>query len=274
LVFAIPPGYGIREADLLRVISEFERTKISGKPLEILLNSTGGNVYSAYKIVQVIRSETNAVTIVVPLMAKSAATLMALSADTIVMGPQSELGPLDLPVEHPTAAVSISSLDAVQAVEYFASVVSSQARLLTEQIRDEIGGVTQKDAIEMALHTTVAYLTPIVQQLDPQIVHNSYRELQIAGRYAKELLQAYMFKDDPAARRRAEEIAEKLVWDYPSHGFAISRGAAKDLGLSIKESKDYDRWGKLWKAYLMFRRFNQKVIKVYTHAEIDKFVED
>src|SRR5579864_8656297 len=99
LVFVIPPGLNIVERDLLRVIAEFGRKNIAGKPLEVLLNSTGGDTYSAYKIVHTIRNETDKVTIVVPLRAKSAATLMALSADTIVMGPQSDLGPLDLPMD-------------------------------------------------------------------------------------------------------------------------------------------------------------------------------
>lgn len=49
LVFALPPASRIYENDLLKIISELEMVNISGHPFEMLLNSTSGDIYSAYK---------------------------------------------------------------------------------------------------------------------------------------------------------------------------------------------------------------------------------
>lgn len=75
-----------------------------GTPLDLLLHSPGGDVNAAEKLVRMLRAKVEgaaapagdgAMRIIVPDWAKSAATLMALGADRIVMSDTSELGPID-----------------------------------------------------------------------------------------------------------------------------------------------------------------------------------
>ncbi len=73
-----------------------------GASITLLLDSPGGNVDSAEKMVHLVReacqspSGTNGdLEIVIPNQAKSAATIVALGADRILMSDSSELGPID-----------------------------------------------------------------------------------------------------------------------------------------------------------------------------------
>jgi ClpP class serine protease len=61
--------------------------------LSVILQSFGGHADGAFKMANVIREFAKDVTFIVPYYAKSAATLLCLSGNKILMGPISELGP-------------------------------------------------------------------------------------------------------------------------------------------------------------------------------------
>ena len=65
------------------------------KRLHLLLNTLGGDGEVAVRIVRQIRARCDKLTVVVPVQAKSAGTLLVLGADEVVMGPTSDLGPID-----------------------------------------------------------------------------------------------------------------------------------------------------------------------------------
>jgi hypothetical protein len=61
--------------------------------LEILLHSGGGHANVAYRLAKFFRSHCKRLNILIPMAAKSAATLLCLNADSIYMGEFAELGP-------------------------------------------------------------------------------------------------------------------------------------------------------------------------------------
>lgn len=70
----------------------------AGDQVDLMLHSVGGDIDAAEKLIRLVRSkvgETGSIRIIVPEYAKSAATLMALGADSLVMGDSSELGAID-----------------------------------------------------------------------------------------------------------------------------------------------------------------------------------
>ena len=69
--------------------------------LDIILESGGGDIDSAYKILNLFKSYADKITIIVPSYAKSAATLIALGADELIVCKAGELGPLDPQVRDP-----------------------------------------------------------------------------------------------------------------------------------------------------------------------------
>jgi ClpP class serine protease len=74
--------------DLLRSVGKTEN-------LELIIHSSGGLPENAKKIVKMCRACCTNFTIIVPDAGKSAATIIALGADKIIMGNTSELGPID-----------------------------------------------------------------------------------------------------------------------------------------------------------------------------------
>lgn len=206
---------------------------------------------------------------VVPIFAKSAATLMALGADEIIMGPQSELGPLDLPMEHPTAeGIRISALDEVTPLENLASVAIEGAYRLGGIIRRDIG-LGRKDSIEIALHFFAQYVAPVISKLDPSIVSQCRRELDTAKRYGQEFLAMYMFKGNSEKEADTKRISRTLVWDYPTHSFAISADEARKLGLKVCDSHEYKYWNKLWKLYLGLKDATEEFICLLDEAGLE-----
>lgn len=70
----------------------------AGDEVDLLLHSVGGDVDAAEKLIRLVRAKVGEdafLRIIVPDFAKSAATLMALGADRLVMSNSSELGAID-----------------------------------------------------------------------------------------------------------------------------------------------------------------------------------
>src|SRR5215469_115603 len=76
----------------------FEELLFNASPeqdLHLLLWSPGGDGEVAVRLVRSAQARCRALTVIVPDIAKSAATLLILGADRILMGPTSDLGPVD-----------------------------------------------------------------------------------------------------------------------------------------------------------------------------------
>jgi hypothetical protein len=65
------------------------------RPLHLMLSSPGGDGEVAVRLVRALQARCSELTVIVPDMAKSAATILCLGADRILMSPSSDLGPVD-----------------------------------------------------------------------------------------------------------------------------------------------------------------------------------
>lgn len=78
---------------------------LSGPDLDLVLHSPGGSAEAVDSMVRYIRQKfTGEVRIFVPLAAMSAGTMLALSANRVVMGKHSQLGPVDPQIVAPQQA--------------------------------------------------------------------------------------------------------------------------------------------------------------------------
>lgn len=128
-------------------------------------------------------------------MPKSAATLLALSGDKLIMCKAAELGSLDPYVEDPTTHVYVPAHSIEKALDFIA------------ETKDPIVKVSMADKI-------------------PPLLMGAYRDAQDAAKVAlKE-----MFADKP----NVEEIVKKFTIEPPSHGYPIMRENAKGL-LDVEE---------------------------------------
>ncbi|MGH2759267.1 MAG: SDH family Clp fold serine proteinase [Actinomycetota bacterium] len=69
--------------------------EVPERRLDLILHSPGGFPQAAEQMLNYLRTQFDYIRALVPLQAKSAATMLALGADEIVMGRHSELGPID-----------------------------------------------------------------------------------------------------------------------------------------------------------------------------------
>jgi len=83
----IDPGDDVHFAEML--------TSCAGKPIDLLLETNGGFTDATEKLCSLLRAMAPDLRVVVPRRAKSNGTVIALCGQTIVLGPESELGPID-----------------------------------------------------------------------------------------------------------------------------------------------------------------------------------
>lgn len=86
-------------------------------PLDLMLTSYGGDGEIALRLATMCHAEREDFRVVVPDTAASAATLLALGAESILMSSTSALGPIDPQIELPTIQQYVPAKDIVSIVE-------------------------------------------------------------------------------------------------------------------------------------------------------------
>ncbi len=209
--------------------------------INLLIHSPGGDGTITEKIVDVCRAHlvgTNQkLRVIVPNVAKSAATILALGTDEIIMGYTSELGPID-----PQVPITVSG--STQWVSAFAFV---EAR---DKLMQQITEATKKKQPTVGLLTQLAGLNiPFTDEMENQI--------GFAKKTAVTLLHKYMLvpvhKNATTRKKNAESIARKLLSKelFPVHGHYINGQTAKDMGLQVELlDKDDPLWKQIWDYYI------------------------
>ncbi len=195
------------------------------KKIDLVLHSYDGVVDTSYKVVMLIREFCEEFAVIVPTVAKSAASMLVLGADEIVMGPISELGPIDPLVKHP---VFQDTLVPVQAVWHCLDYLQ----------RSLINSPDPK--------VTSFMVTQLLNKLDPWLIGNYEKTIKASRQYAETLLSRYMLKDN---LDKVENVTRALTEEYFSHGYPIGRREAKELGLKVTEAHG-ELWDLIWKLYL------------------------
>jgi hypothetical protein len=200
----------------------------TGEKIELLLHSGGGHPEIAYAAMKFFRRRFRHVNAIVPLVAKSSATLMCLGADKIFMGELAELGPIDIQidddVEH--GAESFSPLDefkslefmreqAIEWMDYYAAVMNVRY------------GMSIKQALKDSVPLVTSLMQPIFARIDPIEMGGYRRAIAIGEEYAKRMLSL-------TENENARQIIRKMVWGYPSHDFCIDFEEAASLKLPVE----------------------------------------
>lgn len=95
-------SYSVEGSDVHALMEVCHR--IPERELDLVIHSPGGSPQAAEQMVNYLRAKFNYIRVLVPLQAKSAATMIALGCDEIVLGLHSELGPIDPQIPVPTPA--------------------------------------------------------------------------------------------------------------------------------------------------------------------------
>ncbi len=191
---------------LVRSIGKVDR-------LSLFIKSDGGSGQAALRMVNLLRRYVKHLTVLAPLECQSAATMLALGADRIVMGPLAHLSAVDTslthdlsPIDRDNDRVSVSNDELLRVI-----------RLWTEQAKDS---------------TTNPYeaLFPYVH---PLVIGAVDRSSALSTRICEEILSYHMTDEN-----RAREISNILNSGYPSHNYPITLREARRIGLNVEPMED------------------------------------
>lgn len=206
------PSYllSINEGDIqgfMEVVHDLE-----GKQLDIVIHSPGGFLDATEGVVTYLRTQFEHIRVIIPQAAMSAATMLACSADEIVMGNHSFIGPID-------PQTQIQTRLGLQSVP--AQSISEQFEMAKEECK--------KDP------TNLAVWLPILEQYGPALLKESRLATELSIELVGKWLASYMFKGTEKAAEFSNEIANKLSNHtlFKSHGRHIGIEEARALGLKI-----------------------------------------
>jgi hypothetical protein len=194
----------------------------------IFLTTFGGDPNAAYRIGRALKTNYKDGNILAILggYCKSAGTLLTLCADELAFGCLGELGPLDTQIDKPNEILGAESgLDLFQALQQITeSSFESFEQQMISIIRHSSGAITTKVAAEIASSLTVGIFSPISAQIDPLRLGVVKRAIQIGLAYGNRL----------KSRNVKEGTVEKLVNEYPAHGFVIDHSEANELFNNVR----------------------------------------
>lgn len=206
--------------------SRAEFTK--GEKIALIIDSPGGYAKCAYRIARFLKKHCGGFIAVVPETAKSAATLLVLGADKIILGLNAELGPLDVQLYDREREEYGSALNEVQALDRL-NAFALQAIDSAMQFTSRRSGLTMKTLLPGVQNFVAEMLRPLFEKIDTVHYTQSSRQLKVAEEYATRLLRAKYGK-------AASEIARKLVHGYPEHAFFIDAEEANSIDLETVDA--------------------------------------
>lgn len=200
----------------------------SVEQVALVLHSPGGQAKTAFQVASLFQRQCKfGFKAVVPQYAKSAATLLSLGANEIILNDYAELGPLDAQLFDREREGGISALDEVQALE---RLQASSLEAVDQAMYLLLSRTGKK--VETLLPHILNYATnmmhPLLEKIDTVHYTQMSRILKVAEEYATRLLR-YRYSPE-----ESHKIARRLVEKYPEHGFVIDHKEAKEIGLKVR----------------------------------------
>ena len=219
-----------------------------GAPIDLLLHTCGGDVDACEMLVKLVLAKvgTARFRVIVPALAKSAGTLMALGANTIIMSDTSELGMIDPQFQ----------------------MRDSQGNEFSHSV---IGYLEAFDEYSQALRTDpkdpVALL--MLDSFDGKVV-KKFRGIRDRVRiFAEDLLK----RQGLESSRISSELLSSSRWK--THGQPIRHADATQLKLPVEYMPGSDiRWQYYWKLYCLQRLEIGEDKKIFESSYVSQTMKD
>lgn len=187
---------------------------LTGSKLDLILHSPGGSAEATEALVSYIRSKFSDVRVIVPHAAMSAATMLACSANRIVLGKHSFLGPID-PQLIVQSEIGLRPVPAHAILEQFA--------------------LAQKQCQNPAF---LPSWLPMLKQYGPALIIQCQYAQDLSKQLVLEWLKRYMFANNPTNGQLLAEDAARALADHGTHKTHqrfLSRDYLKSLKLEIED---------------------------------------
>ena len=194
-------------------------SNIEESHLDLIIHSPGGSAEAAESIVTYLRKRFEHIRVIVPIAAMSAATMIAMAADEIVMGQHSQLGPID-------PQFTIQTPEGPRFAP--AKAILNQFELAKK---------------ECTKPSNLAAWMPILRGYLPGLITQCQDSQRLSVTMVSTWLKQYMFAGDKDADKKANEIADWFA-DYESffaHGRRVSPDEAIEKGLKVRWLEDDEK---------------------------------
>lgn len=201
--------------------------------LDVMLTTLWWWINEAYKIAKILRMSTKKLNFIVPFMAKSAWTLISLSADEIYLWKFWELWPLDVQMSETDDNWQLcfkSALEEFMALEQVKShtinTLDSFNTIITNKTKLNI-----KDVINLSSIFTWQTSWKLYEKVELKKLWNYSRALELGRQYWYKILTQLMKKN----QQESSKLLQNLVYWYSSHWFIIDDLEWMALWLPIKD---------------------------------------
>ena len=205
-------------------VTYFEELVFDADPaqdMHLMLASPGGYGEAAVRIVRAAQARCGRLTVVVPEIAKSAATILALGAHRILMGPASDLGPVDPQFPMPDGSL-VSAKDMVAAVD----------RALND---------IAKRPDTYPLHSG------LLADVNALIVQQARSAIDRTADLVEEALRSNPDRKPATVEKLVEKLSAPLIHGPKSHEAIFGYPEAKKAGLPVERcDPTSEQWQRIW----------------------------
>lgn len=209
------------------LIDQLQTIGQDSKELDFLIVSYGGDPMVAWRIMSLLRERFDKVSVLVPQSAYSAATLLALGANEIVMHPHGHLGPVDM---------QITTFSEGQRRHFSTEDTSAFLAFVREELC-----ITDQEHLRRLFEL-------ICKEVGTLGVGFTARSSKLALALAERLL-GFHIKDDPTGAKR-KSLVENISRTFHSHAYPVSRSEAIKMDLPVNKERDLLLEDMMWALWL------------------------
>ena len=263
---------GIDFMEGMTIEQKVRAAKERAKNIVFLLTTPGGSADVAYRLTRCIqrayRSDNDCTFyLFVDSFCKSAGTLIALGANTLIMSDGAEFGPLDVQIsKQDEFEERTSGLTPMQALTYLRSEVYESYEHFFTRIRRKTR-LTSKMAAEIAAQLTTGVFSEVYSQFEPNRLGEYTRAMSVAEEYGVRLAKV-------GANLRDPKSLTKLIDGYPSHEFVIDHAEASGIFRKIESPNDAEtRLASLLHREMLYSAFDEEresLVHFFTLASLEK----
>lgn len=204
--------------------------------LHLLLDTPGGDGESAIRLARSAQARCKELTIIVPNQAKSAGTLFGMGAHHILMGPTSDLGPVDPQFQSQDGSL-YSAKDLIAAVDHAEESMAENPE-------------------SYPLHVS------LLADVTAVMVQQARSALDRSGDLVLEALASHPGRTEDDVKNIAEAVSKSLI-DLPKdHGAVFDAKDAEEAGLPvIHADPDGDQWKMIWHLWAKYFTMYSRVVE-------------
>lgn len=193
------------------VVGFYEILRAIGPKEEMVLfiKSDGGEGMASLRMVHLLRQYAKKLTVLAPLNCVSAATMLALGADEIHMGPLAYLSAVDTSLTHELSPIDKDNQRVSVSQNELQRILTQWQKMTTEEDSNP-------------------YKT-VFKHVHPLVIGAVDRASLLSIWLCREILSYHM-----SDKEKAERISHTLNSDYPAHTYPITIREAERIGLNVK----------------------------------------